>query len=94
MGRDVCDDAAVFTECELTEFVVVTRLYCPASGRVAKEVIEASSKIQREPPEVCRYAQVGKLLLIFQRFINDAALFIYSFLFVCLQSPVWPEPQF
>ncbi|KAA8592154.1 hypothetical protein FQN60_017609 [Etheostoma spectabile] len=24
------------------------------SGRVAKEVIEASSKIQREPPEVCR----------------------------------------
>ncbi|XP_069555579.1 FERM domain-containing protein 3 isoform X4 [Brachyistius frenatus] len=29
------------------------------SGRVAKEVIEASSKIQREPPEVCR-AQFGQ----------------------------------
>uniref|UniRef100_H2TVA7 FERM domain-containing protein 3 n=1 Tax=Takifugu rubripes TaxID=31033 RepID=H2TVA7_TAKRU len=30
------------------------------SGRVAKEVIEASSKIQREAPEVCRYAQFGQ----------------------------------
>uniref|UniRef100_A0AAQ6ISC9 FERM domain-containing protein 3 n=1 Tax=Anabas testudineus TaxID=64144 RepID=A0AAQ6ISC9_ANATE len=30
------------------------------SGRVAKEVIEASSKIQREPPEVHRYAQFGQ----------------------------------
>uniref|UniRef100_A0A671V5J4 FERM domain-containing protein 3 n=1 Tax=Sparus aurata TaxID=8175 RepID=A0A671V5J4_SPAAU len=29
------------------------------SGKVAKEVIEASSKIQREPPEVCR-AQFGQ----------------------------------
>ncbi|XP_062273139.1 FERM domain-containing protein 3 [Scomber scombrus] len=29
------------------------------SGRVAKEVIEASSKIQREPPDVCR-AQFGQ----------------------------------
>uniref|UniRef100_A0AAQ5XG98 FERM domain-containing protein 3 n=1 Tax=Amphiprion ocellaris TaxID=80972 RepID=A0AAQ5XG98_AMPOC len=30
------------------------------SGRVAKEVIEASSKILREPPEVRRYAQFGQ----------------------------------
>lgn len=29
-------------------------LFLPDSGRVAKEVIEASSKIQREPPEVRR----------------------------------------
>lgn len=29
-------------------------VFLRASGRVAKEVIEASSKIQREPPEVCR----------------------------------------
>lgn len=33
------------------------------SGRVAKEVIEASSKIQREPPKVCRSGQVTTLTL-------------------------------
>lgn len=45
----------MFTGCEIINYCC-THLCHPASGRVAKEVIEASSKIQREPPEVCRYA--------------------------------------
>uniref|UniRef100_A0A674N5T0 FERM domain-containing protein 3 n=1 Tax=Takifugu rubripes TaxID=31033 RepID=A0A674N5T0_TAKRU len=56
------------------------------SGRVAKEVIEASSKIQREAPEVCRYAQVGKLPN-FQPFSARCNTLIFFFFYCVFSDP-------
>uniref|UniRef100_A0AAQ5ZKF7 FERM domain-containing protein 3 n=1 Tax=Amphiprion ocellaris TaxID=80972 RepID=A0AAQ5ZKF7_AMPOC len=60
------------------------------SGRVAKEVIEASSKILREPPEVRRYGQVTDHLHSFT-IIQSFKTALQSVLLMIFQSPVWSE---
>lgn len=48
-NKHMCTPLPFCSECLCTDIVFV---FC--SGKVAKEVVEASSKIQREPPEVHR----------------------------------------
>lgn len=44
----------IYNYSSYTFFSFLQSVFLPVSGKVAKEVIEASSKIQREPPQVRR----------------------------------------